>query len=147
MDICEPLKIYSRNEGGTEYKTFSPFRLFADACTVDAKDAVKFNRLVKDYAASPSEITKSEIKEYLKLWSKNYEAFSKLNKTPLLNDLEPLSKNLSEASKIIFDNFDNKTISTTDKSKLENSLSVLKQDHVDVEIVIVTALETLLKNK
>ncbi|MBP1840349.1 beta-N-acetylhexosaminidase [Formosa algae] len=147
MDICEPLKIYSRNEGGTEYKTFSPFRLFADACTVDAKDAVKFNRLVKDYLTSPTETTKSEIKEYLSLWSKNYEAFSKLNKTPLLNDLEPLSKNLSEVSKIILDNFDNKTISTTDKSKLENSLSVLKQDHVDVEIVIVTALETLLKNK
>ena len=38
--ICEPLKMYKRNEGGIEYKTFSPFRLFADACVVDAEDAL-----------------------------------------------------------------------------------------------------------
>ena len=35
-DISEPFKIYSRNAGGTQYKTYSPFTLFADACVVDA---------------------------------------------------------------------------------------------------------------
>src|SRR5690606_2021516 len=42
--IAEPLKMYTRNKGGTEYKTYSPFTLFADACTADAEDALVFNK-------------------------------------------------------------------------------------------------------
>ncbi|WP_038532534.1 beta-N-acetylhexosaminidase [Formosa agariphila] len=145
MNICEPLKIYSRNQGGTEYKTFSPFRLFADACTVDAKDAVKFNRLVKSYMASPTENTKAELIVYLKQWSKNHETFSKLEKTPLLNDLDSLSKNLSEASSIILQKLTNTTLSDSAKAQLQNNLSVLKQDHVDVEVAMVESLEALSK--
>jgi len=45
-NICEPVKIYSRNKGGIEYNSFSPFTLFADACTADAKDAITFNNEV-----------------------------------------------------------------------------------------------------
>jgi hexosaminidase len=46
--VCEPLKIYTRNSGGTEYQTYSPFTLFADACTPDASDAYDFNIAVND---------------------------------------------------------------------------------------------------
>ncbi|MDW5290008.1 beta-N-acetylhexosaminidase [Formosa sp. PL04] len=146
MNICEPLKIYTRNKDGVEYKTFSPFTLFADACTVDAKDAMTFNRLVKNYVSSPSENTKTEIISYLKIWSKNYEAFSKLNKTPILNSLEPISKNLSEAATIILQKANNKPLSNSAKEQLKNNLKVLKQDHVDVEIAIVDALEIISKH-
>ncbi|WP_434037366.1 beta-N-acetylhexosaminidase [Formosa sp. 4Alg 33] len=146
MNICEPLKIYSRNQGGTEYKTFSPFRLFADACTVDAKDAVKFNRLVKSYIASPTENTKAKLIVYLKHWSKNYETFSKLEKSPLLNDLDSLSKNLSEASSIILQKLTNNTLSDSAKAQLKINLSILNQDHVDVEVAIVESLEALSKH-
>jgi len=47
--VYEPLKIYTRNKGGVEYKTYSPFTLFADACTADASEAIIFNNLVNKY--------------------------------------------------------------------------------------------------
>lgn len=53
-NICEPLKIYSRNSEGTEYKTYSPFTLFADACTPDAKDALSFDAAVTNYFKNKS---------------------------------------------------------------------------------------------
>ncbi|WP_066222388.1 beta-N-acetylhexosaminidase [Formosa haliotis] len=145
-NICEPLKIYERNKDGIEYKTYSPFRLFADACTADASDALVFNRLVKQYTTSPTAATKTEIMAYLNLWSKNYDAFSKLKKSPILNSLEPLSKNLSEAAKLILKGLESTTLSNSDKNLLKTNLSVLKQDHVDVEVVITEAFETLSKH-
>ncbi|MGY5355383.1 beta-N-acetylhexosaminidase [Wenyingzhuangia sp. IMCC45467] len=58
-DLSEPLKIYARNKDGIEYKTFSPFMLFADACVADASEAVYFNTLVDDYLKLPSEENKN----------------------------------------------------------------------------------------
>ena len=48
-NICEPLKLYSRNSEGTEYKTYSPLTLFADACTPDAIAALGFDTAVNNY--------------------------------------------------------------------------------------------------
>ncbi|MBL4751792.1 MAG: family 20 glycosylhydrolase [Amylibacter sp.] len=56
--VCEPLKIYTRNKGGTEYQTYSPFTLFADACTPDAKDAILFKNDTDEYLKNPSKKNK-----------------------------------------------------------------------------------------
>ncbi|WP_435136297.1 beta-N-acetylhexosaminidase [Formosa sp. A9] len=143
--VCEPLKIYARNKDGIEYQTYSPFTLFADACVADAPDAVAFNRLVANYTAAPTTKTKTEIKKYLTTWNTQYEAFSALDKNPTLNTLEPLSKNLSVVSKTLLDVLDQKTISKTAKQQFTESLNILKQDHVDVEVAMVNALENLAK--
>lgn len=143
--VCEPLKIYARNKDGIEYQTYSPFTLFADACVVDAPDAVAFNRLVANYTTAPTTETKAEIKKYLTTWNTQYEVFSALNKNPTLNTLEPLSKNLSVVSKTLLDVLDQKTISKTAKQQFTESLNILKQDHVDVEVAMVNALENLAK--
>lgn len=143
--VCEPLKIYARNKDGIEYQTYSPFTLFADACVVDAPDAVAFNRLVANYTTAPTTETKAEIKKYLTTWNTQYEAFLALDKNPTLNTLEPLSKNLSVVSKTLLDVLDQKTISKTAKQQFTESLNILKQDHVDIEVAMVNALENLAK--
>ena len=48
-NVCEPLKVYTRNKGGTEYQMYSPLTLFADACTPDAEDALGFETAVNLY--------------------------------------------------------------------------------------------------
>ena len=141
--ICEPLKIYTRNKGGTEYQTFSPFTLFADACTADAEDAVVFNKLVKKYIATQSPETKIVIEGYLAKWAGNHENFSMLNSSPILSELESLSKNLSEASQIILQILNKETVSKETLQELQDNLLVLKQDHVDVELAIIKSLEIL----
>lgn len=144
--IAEPLKMYTRNKGGTEYKTYSPFTLFADACTADAEDALVFNKLVKAYSAKASPEIKNAIQSYLAKWASNHDDFTLLNTSPILSELEPLSKNLSEASKAISQILDNETLSDPAIKQLQNNLEVLKQDHVDVEVAIINSLEILSKN-
>ena len=144
--IFEPLKMYSRNKGGTAYQTYSPFTLFADACSADAVDAIIFNTLAKQYSANQDSETKKTIKNYLLKWSENHEHFTRLKMSPILNELEPLSKNLSEASKIILQILDKKSVSKTTLNKLQGNLLVLKQGHLDVELAIINSLETLSKN-
>ena len=144
--ICEPLKIYSRNKGGTEYQTYSPFTLFADACGADAEDAVVFNKLVKQYNVNATPEIKIVLQEYLTKWSKNHENFAGLTTSPILSELEPLSKNLSEASKVILQILDKQIISKAVLKQLQVNLLVLKQDHVDVEVAVINSLEILSKN-
>uniref|UniRef100_UPI0025ED6775 beta-N-acetylhexosaminidase n=1 Tax=Winogradskyella sp. TaxID=1883156 RepID=UPI0025ED6775 len=93
--ICEPLKIYSRNKGGTEYKTFSPFTLFADACSADAEDAIEFSKAVSLYISDESKENLYAINNFLTLWIENHEDFISINKNPNIAPLEPLSRNLS----------------------------------------------------
>ncbi|MGJ5641706.1 beta-N-acetylhexosaminidase [Formosa sp. S-31] len=143
QQICEPLKIYARNKDGIEYQTYSPFTLFADACVVDALDAVHFNALVRMQQTKPSQENQAKIKNYLEKWSKNHEQFLKLTPSPILTELTPLSKNLSEASSILLEKLNQNKISSASQEQLDKNLKVLKQDHVDVEVAIIQALETL----
>lgn len=142
-NICEPLKIYRRNEGGTEYKTYSPFTLFADACNVDAKDALTFKSAVKNYSNSPSEKNKLEVISLIETWSNNHEAFQNITKNPKIAPLESLSFNLSEVSKFLLKRIKNENTSKKDLKTFKAQLETLKQPFADVELVIVNDLETL----
>ncbi|WMI66502.1 family 20 glycosylhydrolase [Aestuariibaculum sp. YM273] len=142
-NVCEPLKIYSRNEGGTEYKTFSPFTLFADACNVDAKDALKFKKAVTNYLNSPSEAHKTDIISLLEIWSKNHEAFQNIDKNPKIAPLETLSYNLSEVSKFLLKQLQKEKTSKKDLNTFKARIETLRQPFADVELVIVNDLEKL----
>ena len=119
--LCEPLKIYSRNEGGTEYKTFSPFTLFADACIADAEDAVTFNKNADSLIKNSNKDIEILVKNDLKKWSKIHKGYSKLHKSPNIRSLEPLAKNLSKVSELLLSVLSNKKI-----SQLEPPLKLLK---------------------
>lgn len=143
-NICEPLKVYERNKDGIEYKSFSPFTLFADACVVNAKDAESFNSLTSKFIKdSDSDLT--ELLTLLKLWSNNHEVFSKLKKNPKMSTLHQLSESLSEASKVLLKSLETKSINNSDIEILNTHLNILSQSHVDVEVVITKALKDIAK--
>jgi len=143
--LCEPLKMYTRNTGGTEYKSFSPFTLFADACVADAELAVPFNKSVEALITSGFKDAVSLIKQDLEKWSKIHNGFSTINQNPNTLLLEPLSKNLSEASKLLFIALSTKKISQTELKKLNTTLTVLEAPIMDTELAIITSLKKLSK--
>ena len=136
-NLCEPVKIYSRNKAGTEYKTFSPFTLFADACTADAEDAVIFNKLV-------AQENWDEVKIYLKHWSKNYDELQPVLNNPNVYPLEELSKNLSITSNILLNILLEKKINTSQISNLKASIALLEKPYLDVELAVVASFKNLI---
>ena len=143
--LCEPLKMYTRNTGGTKYKSFSPFSLFADACVADAELAVPFNKNVETLFTKNFKGAIKSIKKDLEKWSKIHDSFSTLNKNPNTLLLEPLSKNLSEASKLLFTALSTKKISQNELKKLRIILNILEKPTLDTELAIVTSLKKLSK--
>ncbi len=139
--ICEPLKVYERNKGGIEYKSFSPFTLFADACVVDAEDAEMFNELVSNFNNQPENSAKTL--SYLNQWANNHALFSRLEKNQKMIPLEELSGNLSNVAKILSTSIESKSINESDLDTLKTSLSTLEKPHVDVEVVITKSLRLL----
>ena len=144
-DICEPLKVYSRNKGGTEYKTFSPFTLFADACTADAKDAILFNNEVALFTNSNDKKYLQVINEYLKKWMNNYTEFSKIDLNPKIYSLEILSKKISSISEIIYNSLQKKSISKEDLKKSKRLITDLEKPYQDVELMIVKSFNLLIQ--
>ena len=143
--LCEPLKMYSRNAGGTEYKTFSPFTLFADACVADAEYAVPFNKNVAKFLENGSTEAASIVKNTLKKWSKIHDQFLTLHKSPLTKPLEVLSKNISNSSKLLYTALLTHKISKTELAKLETMLIRLEAPFLDTELAIINALKQLSK--
>lgn len=139
--ICEPLKIYQRNEDGVEYKTFSPFSLFADACVVDAEDAEGYSDLVSKFINQPDDSL--ALQEQLIRWARNHDAFSKLKMNPKLAHLESLSQSLSSSSQILLSSIDSKSLTMDELRDLNNHLKVLEKPHADVEVVIINSLRLL----
>ena len=136
-NLCEPKKIYSRNEAGTEYKTFSPFTLFADACLADAKDAVIFNKLV-------AQENFNEIKIYLKHWSKNYDELQAVLNNPNVKPLEELSKNLSITSNILLNILTKKKINASQINNLNTAILLLEKPYLDTELAVVASFKKLI---
>ena len=142
--ICEPIKMYSRNAGGTEYKTYSPFTLFADACTADAEDAVAFNEAVSGFIKKSDDENTKKVLLYLNKWTNNHADFLKISKNPNVKPLESLSENLSKASKLLVSGLKGKHLEEMEFKQLKNSLKHLKEPIVDVELSILDSLEKLM---
>ena len=142
-NLCEPLKMYTRNLGGTEYKSFSPFMLFADACVADAKEAVAFNKLVNEFKGNPTDENFQQIKTYFNTWSGNFAELSSIIELPNIKPLALLSQNLSEVSEVLLAVIENKKMSPDDLQLLNMSLNVLKQPFLDTELTIVDSLNYL----
>ena len=142
--ICEPLKVYSRNKGGTEYKSFSPFNLFADACVVDAEDAIAFNTLIDNFIYAPSDTKRAKILVYLSKWATNYERFSNIKSNPKIEPLAALSKHISDFSKVLMNSIIQKRLTKAKHDALTTQLIALNQPYADVEVMITADLKILL---
>ena len=96
VNVIEPLKIYSRNEGDTMYTVFSPYTKLADVASPDQSVPRIFNKQVENYLINPSQELKKEIAEKLSLWKENDLQFKKLlPNSPVLSEAVSLSENLS----------------------------------------------------
>lgn len=151
--ISEPFKIYSRNAGGTEYKTFSPFTLFADACTSDAKSVRDFRHLVDQYIKEPSELVRNELNVFLNNWKKIGDQLKSIeDDAPLVSRVVPYAERVGEIATIASNALKNDRISSEDLKRLK-LLVEKKEDpkmNLDVELAVaddlVRLVEYLAKN-
>jgi hexosaminidase len=143
-NVCEPLKGYTRNKGGTEYQMYSPFTLFADACTPDAKDALAFDEAVAQYLANKTPENKAKIAGFLNKWIAVNKGLVELSSTaPLVQPILPLSKKLNDASQELLLVLDNKsTLKSEDLKSLIEQCNT--KDHADVELAVYASLKKLM---
>lgn len=141
--ICEPLKAYQRNKGGTEYKSYSPFTQFVDACTTDAVDAMHFNQHVDAYLKTSGKKHKTAIIELLAQWITNDKAFTTINTNPTLNILAPLSQQLAELSSLLKKGLEKGTLERNDATKATALIEKLGKPVADTELAIIPGLKKI----
>ncbi|WP_343618633.1 family 20 glycosylhydrolase [Flavobacterium sp.] len=143
-NVCEPLKGYTRNKGGTEYQMYSPFTLFADACTPDAKDSLAFNEAVNQYLANKTPENKAKVAAFFNKWIALHKELIDLGaNAPLVQPILPLSKKLSDASQELLLVLENKsTLKTADLKNLIEQCNT--KDHADVELSVYESLKKLI---
>ncbi|MDR6759938.1 hexosaminidase [Flavobacterium sp. 2755] len=143
-NVCEPLKGYTRNKGGTEYQMYSPLTLFADACTPDAKESLAFNDAVTQYLANKTEQNKAKVASFFNKWITVNKGLIELSaNAPLVQPILPLSKKLSDASQELLLVLDNKsTLKAADLKSLIEQCNT--KDHADVELSVYESLKKLI---
>jgi hexosaminidase len=101
VDVLEPVEDYKRHGKGNILTSYGPYSLVPDAANPDAHIARKFRKLAEQYVASPTEAVRDELASWLSLWKNNHTAFQQtIRQSPILKDMEPVSKNLSEVAQI-----------------------------------------------
>ena len=143
-NVCEPLKGYKRNKGGTEYQMYSPFTLFADACTPDAKDSLAFDAAVTQYLANKSPENKAKVIAFFNKWIAMNKGLLGLSvNAPLVQPILPLSKKLTDASQELILVLENKSaLKADDLKKLIEQCN--SKDHADVELSVYESLKKLI---
>ncbi|KQB39769.1 beta-N-acetylhexosaminidase [Flavobacterium aquidurense] len=143
-NVCEPLKGYTRNKGGTEYQMYSPLTLFADACTPDAKDSLAFDDAVTQYLANKTPENKAKLVAFFNKWIAVNKGLAELSvNAPLVQSILPLSKKLNDASQALLLVLDNKsTLKTDDLKNLIEQCNT--KDHADVELSVYASLKKLI---
>ncbi|MDP3313589.1 beta-N-acetylhexosaminidase [Lutibacter sp.] len=143
--VYEPVKIYTRNENGTEYKTYSPFTLFADACTADASEAIIFNNLTKEFLNQQNPNSKKELIQMLTKWVKNHDEFAQITYNPIIKNIAPLSENLAEISKTILKILQAEKVNTSDYKNITNQFLKIKKPVVDVEFASLNSFKLIIE--
>ena len=143
-NLCEPLKNYKRNGGGKKYRMHSPLTLFADACNVDAPEALDFNVAVNAYLADKSKENKLIVTNFFKKWiAMNSDLIALSANAPLVQPLLPLSKSLSDLSEQLLLLIDKKQ--KVNQALLEDLLEKCNtRSSADVELAVYGSLKKLL---
>lgn len=143
--VCEPLKGYSRNKGGTEYQMYSPLTLFADVCTPDATDALAFNQAVNNYLTSKTVENQNEVAAYLNKWVKmDADLITLSANAPLVLPMLPLSKVLKDISEQLLLKINKKQ--NVNASSLNELLEKCNsKEHADVELAVYNSLKKLVQ--
>ncbi|MDC9724267.1 MAG: family 20 glycosylhydrolase [Urechidicola sp.] len=145
-NISEPLKVYSRNVNGIEYQMYSPFSLFADACTADASDTKIFNNLVSNYISKKDEASKDMLIDYFNSLKNIETELQKIsNNAPLVKRVLPYANRVSKIASIFEVALTNKNMSKKQYGELIELLDK-KEDpaiNLDVELALTASLKKL----
>lgn len=144
--ISEPFKIYSRNAGGTQYKSFSPFTLFADACVADAGDVRQFRRSVKKFILAHDQQSRQEVMDYLERWSGIYGKLDAIRpNAPLLSPLMPYAKRVRDISELMIVAMNSDELSQENMKKLQHLLKSKEdpENNLDVDLAVIPDLMDL----
>ncbi len=101
VNTLEPLHEYQRwgnfkSEHGYTLNQFSPFTRIMDVAGPDAPDALFFNQNVTRFLSEEDHIALELIKPQLEIWINNKDRLaSAIEKSPVLNEIAPLSENLA----------------------------------------------------
>lgn len=99
-DAVEPLKGYHRH-GSLRYTTEFPLSRVVDVALADAPDFVKFRLNYNEFIKTKSKESYSKMMDLLEKWSNNQLSFNSLASiNPALNEVLPLSNNLTELASI-----------------------------------------------
>lgn len=145
-NISEPLKVYSRNVNGVEYQMYSPFTLFADACTADASGVKIFNNLVSNYISKKDEVSKDMLIDYFNSLKNIEVELQKIsNNAPLVKRVLPYANRVSKIASIFEAALTNKNMSKKQYGELIELLDK-KEDpaiNLDVELALTASLKKL----
>ncbi len=154
IGAVKPLEGYERNNfqkyGGYEYFQYSPHTLAVDAAVADPKSARNFNRLVDEFLKTKNPKDGKKIKENLQLLQDNYkELVPAFNGSPILEDVEPLSKNLSALAKTGLDAFqlieNNEKADSTWINNSNEILTEANKSYGKVKIAIIDGIKKLIQ--
>lgn len=147
VNISEPIKIYTRNKGGTQYKSYSPFTLFADACNVDAKGVTEFDQQVVNYKRVQSDLNKKQIEETLLSWIQIDKDLHKIaKKAPIVSvAILPYSGRISEISNIFLKGISEGEFTVEEYKKVLELLDSKEdpEQNLDVELAVNDTLQKL----
>ncbi len=148
VDVCEPMKVYSRNPNGTMYNTFSPYTKFADACIVDAIGAREFGNLVNDFIKDDSSENRLKLVEVFRLWKTNHSNFLEVVATsPMLEEVALKSKYLNELGVLGLKSLELNNISPLElKSALKNIDEISADEGGRTELAITNSMKLFLKS-
>lgn len=133
--ISEPFKRYSRNAGGKEYKSYSPFTLFADACTADAPDKRPFDQLTASYLSSNGNTGKAYLINYLNKWAASYDELKAIqNQAPLVARILPYSKRVAEISEAMINGLEKGSLTKEEASKMETLLASKEDPKINIDV-------------
>ena len=146
VHISEPFEIYSRNAGGTQYKTYSPFTLFVDACMADAKDKRKFNKLVSSYLERQDAASKEHLSGMLERYASLDESLETIAlKAPLVERVVPYAQRVSEIAALTGKGLEAGKLSGEELARIKTLLDQ-KEDpsvNLDVDLAISKDVERL----
>lgn len=151
VDVLEPLKHYERGKK-RPYNSFSPLTRVVDAARPDSKTARDFNALVDNYLNPQTHDTQTlnELKSWLKKWNENHTKLEPvIEKSPVLKEIEPLSKDLSDIAGIALQAVDmNENKKRAPDQWLESNMKVINQagrSHGQTELMVVNAIKRLVQ--
>ena len=138
-EISEPLKIYTRNRGGTQYQVYSPFTLFADACTADAALARPFKKAVDSYLEEGNVNRAALLKGYFEKWRSIYVRLELIQEgAPLVERILPYSKRVRDISTLMISGLDKGSLAKREFEELRGLLN--EEDdpglNLDVELAV-----------